>query len=179
MGESIVGAYLRHVYGCQTVAYNTYLPWGQGELDVIGVSVGPPVRVWLVEAAIHLNGLDYGGRDGYPSTVAKVRQKVAAARRYAAEVYPDAEVTVEFWAPNVASGLLSQLRIALADPVDGRLLADLVVNSAFSARLDELQAAAARTTKTTSEPAFRLLQILTHLRRAPAPITTDASDALR
>jgi hypothetical protein len=72
MGESLVGAYMRQVRGCHTVAYNTYLPWGQGELDVIGVTLGEPVRVWLAEAAFHLDGLNYGS---YSITENKIRSR--------------------------------------------------------------------------------------------------------
>ena len=38
VGESLVGAYMRQVRGCHTVAFNTLLPQGQGELDVVGVA---------------------------------------------------------------------------------------------------------------------------------------------
>ena len=77
MGESLVGAYMRQVRGCHTVAYNTFLPWGQGELDVIGVALPEndgPVRVWLAEVALHLDGLNYGS---YAQTAVKVQAKVA------------------------------------------------------------------------------------------------------
>jgi hypothetical protein len=38
VGESLVGAYMHQVRGCHTVAYNTFLPTGQGELDVVVVA---------------------------------------------------------------------------------------------------------------------------------------------
>jgi hypothetical protein len=65
MGENLVGAYMRQVRGCRTVAFNTFLPWGQGEIDVIGVKSGEPVQVWLAGVAVHLDSLNYGG---YQST---------------------------------------------------------------------------------------------------------------
>ena len=47
VGESVVGAYMRQVRGCHTVAFNTRLPQGQGELDVVGVANGDRgVEVW-------------------------------------------------------------------------------------------------------------------------------------
>lgn len=156
MGESLVGAYMRQVRGCHTVAYNTFLPRAQGELDVIAVSAGDDreVRVWLAEVAVHLEGLNYGG---YERTAGKVRTKVAAALDYAGEIYPQAECAVEFWSPVVPAGLV-------------KLLADcgatLVVNDTFTDRLQQLIDEARSTTKTTGEPAFRLLQILTHVRQA-------------
>jgi hypothetical protein len=39
IGESLVGAYMRQVRGCHTVAFNIHLPQ-QGELDVVGVANG-------------------------------------------------------------------------------------------------------------------------------------------
>lgn len=52
---------MRQVRGCHTVAYNTFLPWGQGEIDVIGVAIGDgdaPPMVFLAEVAAHLDGLN-------------------------------------------------------------------------------------------------------------------------
>jgi len=160
MGESLVGAYLRQVRGCHTVAYNTFLPWAQGELDVIGVALGEgdgPVRVWLAEVAVHLNGLDYGGSGGYAATAAKVATKTAAARRYAAEVYPDALVCIELWSPIVPRGLLHRLR---------EVEVELVVNETFTDKVADLLREAGSGTRLTGDPAFRLLQVLTHLRGA-------------
>ncbi len=156
MGENLVGAYMRQVRGCHTVAFNTFLPWGQGEIDVIGVRSGEPVEVWLGEVAVHLDSLNYGG---YARTTNKIAAKVAAARRYAAEVYPAAKVTVELWSPVVPSGLL--------EPLAGTGAA-LVVNGEFTTRVGELLDQARASTRTTADPAFRLLQILTHLRNAGA-----------
>jgi hypothetical protein len=153
VGESLVGAYMRQVRGCHTIAFNTFLPHGQGELDVVGVANGTSgVEVWMAEVAIHLDSLNYGG---YIKTVAKVTQKVAAAHEYAAQVYRDVTPTVEFWSPVVPSGLVS----ALAD-VD----VDLVVNNEFTARVNELAGLAMKHTKTTGDDAYRFLQLLTHLR---------------
>lgn len=61
IGESLVGAYMRQVRGCHTVAFNTRLQQ-QGELDVVGVANGAyGAEVWLAEVAIHLDGLNYAG----------------------------------------------------------------------------------------------------------------------
>jgi hypothetical protein len=158
VGESLVAAYMRQVRGAHTVALNTYLPWGQGELDIVAVAIpegdGSPPRVWLAEVAVHLDGLDYGG---YPKTVAKVTQKAATATRYAKEVYPEADYSVELWSPVVPRGLVTAL---------AGCGADLVVNDDFTARVGELLELARKGTRRTTDPAFRLLQILTHLRGA-------------
>jgi hypothetical protein len=76
IGESLVGACMRQVRGCHTVAFNVRLPTGQGELDVVGVANGADgAEVWMAEVAIHLDSLNYGG--GNLQTVDKVAQKVA------------------------------------------------------------------------------------------------------
>ena len=93
-GESLVGAYMRQVLACHTVAFNTFLPTRQGELDVVGVANKEDgVQVWMAEVAIHLDSLNYGGSG---QTVRKIEQKVEAARSYAKQVYRDVTPTVEF-----------------------------------------------------------------------------------
>ena len=41
IGESLVGAYQRHVRQCHTVAFNQFIPGKQGEIDVIGIGGSP------------------------------------------------------------------------------------------------------------------------------------------
>lgn len=135
------------------MTYNAFLPSRQGEIDVIGVAGhGTAIQVWLIEVAIHLDGLNYGG---YEQTVMKITSKVVAAREYADDIYRDAKPTVEFWSPNVPSGLVARLR-----GID----VDLVANDDFTSRINELAASASKTTKLSGEDGFRMLQILTHLR---------------
>jgi hypothetical protein len=153
VGESLVGAYMRQVRGCHTIAFNTFLPHGQGELDVVGVANGQAgVEVWMAEVAIHLDSLNYGG---YVKTVDKVSQKVRAAREYAEQVYRDVTPTVEFWSPVVPAGLVSAL---------ASVEVDLIVNAEFTARVNELASRAKGHTKMTGDDAYRFLQLLTHLR---------------
>lgn len=157
LGESLVGAYMRQVRGCHTVAFNTFLPTAQGEIDVVGVANGGAgVEVWMAEVAIHLDSLNYGG---YPRTVAKIAKKVAAARTYSALVYRDLTPAVELWSPVVPIGLVAAL---------SKVDVDLVVNDEFTMRVNELAGIAAKSTKTTGDDAFRFLQLLTHL-RGPRP----------
>jgi hypothetical protein len=42
LGESLVGAHLRHVEGCSIVIYNSFFADQQGEVDVVGVKPGEP-----------------------------------------------------------------------------------------------------------------------------------------
>lgn len=153
IGESLVGAYMRQVRGCHTVAYNTRVPGSQAELDVIGVKAGEPVTVWLAEVATHLDGLNYGG--GNAQTAAKITTKVQAARSYAQQVYPEAEHVVELWSPIVPSGLVSLMN-------DTGIA--VVANEAYTDRIRELVAEARKASSLTGDDAFRLLQLLTRLR---------------
>jgi hypothetical protein len=154
IGESLVGAYMRQVPRCHTVAFNTHLP-RQGELDVVGVATGPQgAEVWLAEVAIHLDGLNYGGGTN-AQTVNKVAEKVAAARTYAAQVYRDITPTVELWSPVVPAGLVAALV---------SVEVDLIVNGDFTARVNELAGLASQHTTLTGDDAYRFLQLLTHLR---------------
>jgi hypothetical protein len=154
IGESLVGAYMRQVRGCHTVAFNIHLPQ-QVELDVVGVANGTDgVEVWLAEVTIHLDGLNYAGGTN-AQTVDVVAKKVAAARRYAGHVHRDIKPTIELWSPVVPSGLVS----ALAN-VD----IDLIINDGFTARVNELACLAKDHTSLTGDDAHRFLQILTHLR---------------
>lgn len=155
IGESLVGSYMRQVRGCESIIYNTHLPAGQAEIDVIGIRAASPPRVWIAEVAVHLEGLEYGS--GYAHSAAKVAAKVAAARAYGQRVFPGAVVTVEFWSPVVPRSLIEPL---------GACGADLVINEAFTSRIAELLQLATSSTRTTGDDAFRLLQILTHLRGA-------------
>ena len=157
IGENLVGAYMRQVRGCHTVAYNTFLPWGQGEIDVIGVALADGdarPRVYLAEVATHLDGLNYGS---YGKSASKIQTKLAAARRYAGKIYPQADATIEVWAPIVPSGLVTKLK-----DCGGALIA----NDDFTARVRELIERARKTTKLSGDDAFRMLQLLTHLRGA-------------
>jgi len=153
IGESLVGSYLRHERQCHTVAFNQFLRGKQGEIDVIGISgEGVNQHVWLAEVALHLDSLNYGG---YTQTVHKVATKVATAREYADNTYSGRPSTVEFWAPQVPSGL----GVLLAE-----LDVELVINEEFTRRVNLLAARAASSTKQFGDDAFRFLQVLTHLR---------------
>lgn len=153
IGESLVGAYQRHVRQCHTVAFNQFIPGKQGEIDVIGIAgAGDSQRVWMAEVAVHLDGLKYGG---YENTALKIATKVATAREYATEIYVDSPSVIEFWSPYVPSGL-----VTLLEQVD----VELVVNHDFTDRINELAELASRGTKRYGDEGFRFLQLMTHLK---------------
>jgi hypothetical protein len=99
----------------------------------------------MAEVAIHLDSLNYGG---YATTVDKGRQKVAAARAYAALVYREVTPTLEFWSPVVPAGRQTAL---------AQLDVELVTNEAFTGRVNELADRARQHTKMTGDDAYRLL----------------------
>jgi hypothetical protein len=74
---------------------------------------------------------------------------------------------LEFWAPNVPVGkttdwFIQHVEQSAASGVE----VTFVINAEYTQRLQELVVAAAKDTRTPSEPAYRLLQILTHTRGA-------------
>jgi hypothetical protein len=61
LGESLVGAYLRHIEGCSIVFYNSFFSDQQGEIDVVGVKPaqdGEPRTAYLCEVTTHIDGMN-------------------------------------------------------------------------------------------------------------------------
>lgn len=160
IGESLVGSYLRYVESCDFVHYQTYGE-GQGELDVIGMRLADR-RVWLCEVAIHLGGLEYG--TGYAGSRDKVRQKIDRAETFADRLFGDQRATFDFWSPRVPPGLAAMLHELEREYAERGLDVVFVINERFTERMATLRDRAGRDVKSTAEPAYRLLQILTHLR---------------
>jgi hypothetical protein len=154
IGESLVGAYLEHIRECQVVVYNTHLSDEQGELDVIGIktlSTGKQ-EIWLVEAATHILGLDYGGQ---AKSVKKIQAKRDRALKFAQQLFKGATLHFEIWSPIVSSGIVDKLN---------KLSIVLVANAEYTDRVNELALHASKSTKTTGNDTYRTLQLLTHLR---------------
>jgi hypothetical protein len=154
IGESLVGAYLEHIRECQVVVYNTHLSDEQGELDVIGVktlSTGKQ-EIWLIEAATHTKGLNYGGQ---AKSVKKIQAKRDRAMKFAQKLFEGATLHFEVWSPIVSSGIVDKLN---------KLSIDLVANADYTDRVNELALHASKSTKTTGNDTYRTLQLLTHLR---------------
>ena len=162
MGESLVGAYLRYIRDCDMVLYNERTE-AQGEIDVIGVKGGDSPEVWLCEVATHIAGLGYGA--DFDQMTKKIASKLERAAAFAHRLFPEHLTHVEFWAPNVPVGRTTEW---FAEHVEGAsekgVEISFVINEEYTERLQALADAAASDTKTPSEPAYRLLQILTHVR---------------
>ena len=166
IGESLVGAYLRHVRGCDVVLFNTYLADEQGEIDLIGIAtVNGQQHVWLVEVTTHIRGMLYKTQE---HTVAKVKEKRRRALKFAEKTLGAAESSFEVWSPVVPSGLVDAI-------VESGIT--LVANKDYTNCVNGLAAVAAQSTATTGDDAFRMLQLLTHLRGAK-PVFSKPTSAL-
>lgn len=161
LGESLVGAYMRHVEKCSIVLYNSFFADQQGEVDVVAVkpvAQAQPRVVFLCEVTTHI-----GGMAG--ATVRKVPAKLGRLREFAELTFPEDEHRFQWWSPYVKTGATTarfeQMREDWA--AEGRSL-EFIINDKYTARVAELVVVARRSPSTTSEPAFRMLQMLTHLR---------------
>ena len=167
IGESIVGAYMRYIRECEVVVYNTFLRDRQGEIDVVALKTGDPRRVWLCEVTTHIGGMLYPGNGGADGTIAKLRDKLTRAREFAAVTFPGDSLQFEIWSPRVAKGKLTTAFDVLGDEaLELGMDLKFVINEDYTARMRELLAHAKQNSSATSEPAYRMLQVLTHLRDA-------------
>lgn len=164
IGENLVGSYLTAVEQCEFVIFNTHLPAVQGEIDVLGLKLaGERREVICCEVATHLQGLEYGA--GYTASAQKVAEKIQRARRFAATTFPDDVHRFKFWCPRIPVGALTDRLAALQTAWEGEgLQVTLVANEEYARRLQALIDVARSSTKATSDVAFRLLRILTHVR---------------
>lgn len=158
MGEYLVGAYLKMVLNCDVVDFGVRFPGGHlrglQEIDVMGFKFADR-SVYMCEAVTHLTGACYGD---YPRTVEKVKAKMAFHKAYARDRLDSFPVRHSMlWAPWVASGLRAKLA-----QIGGL---ELVVNEDYAQRVDLLLELAGNRVEDTGNPAFRVLQILKHVRR--------------
>ena len=164
IGESLVGAYLRHVGECDVVIYNSFFADRQGEVDVVGVKQGNPRRVWLCEVTTHIGGMQIV-RKGRNETERVIVEKLDRLHAFAETTFPDDEYRFEWWSPRVSTGRLADaLTAVVADwTALGRSLR-FVINDEYTKRIRDLADHAAKNSSTTNEPAYRLLQVLARLR---------------
>jgi len=166
-GELLVGACLRLVTGCQVVVYNQHSSrqGNQNEIDVIGVHTTPTgdQEIYSCEVVTHLNGIGYGN---YEESTARLRKKFRHHQREITEIFDSADTyRLQLWSPNVQPGLVTRLEELSTEFTDAdRTTLDLVINERYTDRIGDLRAEAAETTKQRGELAFRMLQILEHLK---------------
>ena len=163
IGESLVGSWLRYVAGCDVVVYGTRLP-NQGEIDVLALKLETR-DVFVCEVATHLDGLLY--RDGNGGTAAKVAKKVESGVKFAEKSFPEHRRHYMLWSPKVGptlTSLLDDVVSTFSTPSGDGATLEIVANDRYRERLQDLVDGARQTTSHTSEEAFRMLQILTHVK---------------
>ncbi len=168
IGESLVGAYLRYVVRCEFILFNTFLPGEQGEIDVIGLRSSPR-QVYFAEVTTHLGGMTYGGN---LATIDKIQKKLERAKTFAGERFPDYDHYYEIWSPRVPVGQVTAAFSQMAEEFSAPGRLSFVINKAYGDRIQELIKIVRRNERATSDPAFRLLQVLARLK------TTDGMQIL-
>jgi hypothetical protein len=96
-------------------------------------------------------------------TAAKIRDKVERARDFAAATFPD-EQHHEIWSPVVSRGAVALFADLEREFDTAELDLSFVVNERYAERVQQLVEHARGSASATSEPAYRLLQILTRVR---------------
>ena len=169
IGESLVGSYLRYVAGCEFVLFNTFLPGEQGEIDVIGIRLGTPRDIYFSEVTTHIGGMTYGGNK---NTVDKVRSKLVRARSFAQDRFPGDNHHFEVWSPRVPVGAMTKqfdaMKVEFASDASDLTF---VMNQQYGDRVQALIGVAKDNSKATSDPAFRLLQVLSRVKTSSGPLT--------
>jgi hypothetical protein len=157
MGEYIVGAWLKLVIKCDVVDYNLKNQHegqaGLNELNVLGIDFKNK-SVYLCEVNTHLDGLQYKNTN---AAIEKIGNKFFSMRRYADQFlsqFPNHHLM--FWAPLVGPGVESVLK-----ELKGL---ELVINNDYTTIIRALQELAQKGTEDSGNPAFRVLQILGHMK---------------
>ena len=161
MGEYLVGACLKMIEHCEFVDYNVRPSGGRleglTELDVIGFKFNP-ATAYVCEVVTHVRGLKYGN---YQSTVRHIRKKFHRQKQYRQRYLKQfKKCHFMLWSPVVPQGLSK----ALAQ-IEGL---ELITNQGYSERINDLCKQAKTKHHETGNPAFRLLQILGHMKKTDA-----------
>ena len=159
IGEQLVGAYLKVIKECHFILYNVRPPGGgyKGleEIDVIGLDLKQKTA-YLCEVTTHLSGLDYGGNQ---DTIAKIKKKYERLIQYANQFLPEFhKCHFMFWSPYVSVGFMTEQLNKLES-------LELIINHKYTKSVHQLRKEAARRTNEEGNDAFRLLQILGHLKK--------------
>ncbi|MDK2821967.1 MAG: hypothetical protein PWP31_1932 [Clostridia bacterium] len=160
IGESLVGSYFKYVLGCKVVVYNCHLDTA-GEIDIIALTPDGK-EVYICEVSTHLRGLQYGKSNS--DTLARITHKMERAAAFATANFPDREPIFMLWAPVVSRGLTRSLREIQGKRSTPGIKIKLMINRDYTASIHRLREVASKNIKTTDEPAFRMLQILEHLK---------------
>lgn len=162
VGEYVAGEYLKYIKGCDVIDYNVRTRGGgsegQNEFDVVGFDFASKTA-YLCEVATHLSGgLNYGGTS-VEHTIEKVLAKHKFQKLYAEKYlsnFPDRRYML--WSPIVPVGKITEaLKVQAPD-------LDLIINKRYSEAIGEIRALARQIKSYSSDPFFRLLQILEALK---------------
>jgi hypothetical protein len=161
IGEYIVGAYLQIIKGCDFVRYNLRISEGKlkglNELDVLGLDLKNKTA-YLCEVATHIEGLLY---ENTKKTIIKIKDKYNFQKEYAGKYLPqDFKKEYMFWSPVVSKGELTD---AFNKNKEFKELT-FVINENYTKCLNELREKAKKLSNDIGNPAFRLLQIIEHLK---------------
>jgi hypothetical protein len=159
MGEYLVGAYLKVILGCGFIDYNVRHPGGKlkglGEIDVVGINFEKKT-IYLCEVTTHIRGLQYGSSQ---ETIRRLKYKYKRLKEYGREHFGNFKAHYMFWSPYVPEGKMTRELEKLK-----RL--ELIINQKYANYLEGLKKEARKRTNDEGNPAFRLLQILEHVRKA-------------
>ena len=101
----------------------------------------------------------------YDRTLTKLDEKLRRARTFATTMFPEDRHYYEVWSPVVPVGkMTAQFTEMERRYNDDALDLHFVINDEYTARVQRLVDHAGRNSAATSEPAYRLLQVLTRLK---------------
>jgi hypothetical protein len=114
--------------------------------------------IYVCEVSTHIRGMG-------ASAIRKVPEKLARVRDFAEATFPGGDYRSQWWSPYVHEGATTRGFNALVDAwaAEKRKL-EFVINEEYRRRVGLLAEQARKHPATASEPAYRMLQILTHLR---------------
>ena len=138
---------------------------GLNEVDVIGLELKIKFA-YLCEVTTHVRGALYGT---YQESIDKIRMKFERDKispiRYSKTFLP---ATTCFWSLVVPEGKLT----VLLHELEGKDV-ELVINEKYAERIEELKKVAREKKNNTGNAAFRLLQILEHVRTPKPRLNTN------
>jgi len=111
---------------------------------------------YLCEVTTHLRGANQGG-GGNAQTVQKIKDKHEWQQEYAHRCMKDFEHRFMCWSPYVPVGYITE-RLERVNSLE------LIINDKYTGRIGQLREAARAQMRNTGNAAFRMLQILEHLR---------------
>jgi hypothetical protein len=157
MGEYLVGACLKLLKQCDFVDYNVRRPGGGlaglNEIDVVGLDFKNRMA-YLCEVTTHLEGCLYGSSSD--ATIERIAKKYGKLQSYAKDCLSEFKPIYMVWSPGVGGSVETGL-----NKLQGL---DLVINKKYAENIEALKGLARNGTHDTGNPAFRILQILGHLK---------------